>query len=376
MIFSFGNLLSIVIVLIILIIYRQIDRNNRSLEKVKRFSDRMKDELAKSVEEKTSDMKNLAIELQVNMKAGKEVLKRIRDVEDGLHERAEGIEEIRKKIDGYDHALEELVSMTARVDENLKRIQAESMFVDKVGKRITVSSENLKKVEQEITQVAEKFRQENHKGLQSLRDEIAKSTEQRIREMAAGVQASEKKVKDFSVYVTRLESRADQMQSQVLAGLEKSIEQFELDAKAKRSGLLSQYVASLNKLLSEADAKGKALKKNYGEALGSLEKQLAQTVKRGEALEGKVFENLKAMMAKDSEAVSSQREALRKKVDEMASFYLCRRRADAGIRSPEHRRQAGRIPEGHRLQVREAGGGQPRYRGHGEKSPGVDPEDQ
>jgi len=320
MIFSFGNLLSIVIVLIILIIYRQIDRNNRSLEKVKRFSDRMKDELAKSVEEKTSEMKNLAIELQVNMKAGKEVLKRVRDVEDGLHERAEGLEEIRKKIDGYDHALEELVGMTTRVDENLKRIQGESLFVDKVGKRINGASEKLKKVEQEITQVAEKFRQENHKGLQSLRDEIAKSTEQRVREMAASVQTSEKKVKDFSVYVTRLESRAEQMQSQVLAGLEKSIEQFELEAKAKRSGLLNQYVASLNKLLSDADAKGKALKKSYSEALGSFEKQLIQTVKRGEALEGKVFENLKAVMAKDSQAVSSQREALRKKVDEMAAF--------------------------------------------------------
>jgi len=320
MIFSFGNLLSIVIVLIILIIYRQIDRNNRSLEKVKRFSDRMKDELAKSVEEKTSEMKNLAIELQVNMKAGKEVLKRVRDVEEGLQERAEGIEEIRKKINGYDHALEELVGMTARVDENLKRIQAESLFVDKVGKRITGASEKLKTVEQEITQVTEKFRQENRKGLQSLRDAIAKSTEQRIQGMAASVQASEKKVKDFSVYVTRLESRAEQMRSQVLAGLEKSIEQFELDAKAKRSGLLNQYVASLNKLLSDADARGKALKKSYSEALSSFEKQLTQTVKRGEALEGKVFENLKAIMAKDSEAVSSQREALRKKVDEMAAF--------------------------------------------------------
>jgi chromosome segregation ATPase len=320
MIFSFGNLLSIVIVLIILIIYRQIDRNNRSLEKVKRFSDRMKDELAKSVEEKTSEMKNLAIELQVNMKAGKEVLKRVRDVEDGLQERAEGIEEVRKKIDGYDHAMEELVGMTARVDENLKRIQAESLFVDKVGKRITGASEKLKTVEQEIIQVAEKFRQENRKGLQSLRDEVAKSTEQRIREMASSVQTSEKKVKDFSVYVTRLESRAEQMQSQVLAGLEKSIEQFELDAKAKRSMLLNQYVASLNKLLSDADAKGKALKKSYSDTLSSFEKQLTQTVKRGEALEGKVFENLKAMMTKDAEAVSSQREALRKKVDEMAAF--------------------------------------------------------
>jgi chromosome segregation ATPase len=320
MIFSFGNLLSIVIVLIILIIYRQIDRNNRSLEKVKRFSDRMKDELAKSVEEKTSEMKNLAIELQVNMKAGKEVLKRVRDVEGGLQERAKGIDEIREKIDGYDHALEELVGMTARVDENLKRIQAESMFVDKVGKRITGASEKLKTVEQEIAQVTEGFRQENDKGLQSLRDEIAKSTEQRVREMAASVQGAEKKVKDFSVYVTRLESRAEQMQGQVLTGLEKSIEKFELEAKAKRSGLLNQYVGSLNKLLSDADARAKALKKNYGEAMSSFEKQLTQTVKRSEALEGKVFENLKAMMAKDSEAVSSQREALRKKVEEMASF--------------------------------------------------------
>ena len=146
MIFSFGNLLSIVIVLIILIIYRQIDRNNRSLEKVKRFSDKMKDELAKSVDEKTSEMKNLAIELQVNMKAGKEVLKRVRDVEDGLNERAQGIDEIRKKIDGYDHAMDELVGMTARVDENLKRIQGESLFVDKVGKRITGAADKLKNI--------------------------------------------------------------------------------------------------------------------------------------------------------------------------------------------------------------------------------------
>jgi len=320
MIFSFGNLLSIIIVLVVLIIYRQIDRNNRSLEKVKRFSDKMKDELASSVEEKTAEMKNLAIELKVNMKAGKEVLKRVREVEGGLSERAVGIDEIRKKIDSYDHALEELVGMTSRVDENLKRIQSESLFVDKVGKRITAASERLEKVEQEITHVSEKFRQENHKGLKSLRDEIVKSTEQRIREMAGTVQTSEKKVKDFGIYVARLESRAEAMQNEVLEGLKKNFDQLELEAKAKRSGLLNQYVASLNKLLSEADAKGKALKKNYSDTLSSFEKQLIHTVKRGEALEGKVFENLKALIVKDSEALSSQRQGLRKTVDEIAAY--------------------------------------------------------
>ncbi len=320
MIFSFGNLLSIIIVLVVLIIYRQIDRNNRSLEKVKRFSDKMKDELAGSVEEKTAEMKNLAIELQVNMKTGKEVLKRVREVEGGLSERAAGIDEIRKKIDSYDHALEELVGMTSRVDENLKRIQSESLFVDKVGKRITAASEGVKKVEQEITHVADKFRQENHKGLQNLRDEIVKGTEQRIREMAGTVQTSEKKVKDFGIYVTRLESRAEQMQNEVLEGLKKSFDRFELDAKTKRSGLLNLYVASLNKLLSEADAKGKALKKNYSDTLNSFDKKLVQTVKRGEALEGKVFEKLRGLIVKDSEVLTSQREGLRKMVDKTVAY--------------------------------------------------------
>lgn len=320
MIFSFGNVLSIIIVLVVLIIYRQIDRNNRSLEKLKRFSDKMKEELASSVEEKSAEMKNLAIELQVNMKAGKEVLKRVREVEGGLKDRAAGIDEIRKKIDSYDHALEELVGMTSRVDENLKRIQSESLFVDKVGKRITAASERLKKVEQEVTQVAGRFRQENQKALQSLRDETVKGTEQRIREMSGAVQISENKVKDFGVYVTRLESRAEQMQNEVLEGLKKSLDQFELDAKAKRSGLLNQYVASLNKLLSEADSKGKVLKKNYSDTLSSFEKQLVQAAKRGEALEGEVFENIKGLIVKDSEILNSQREDLRKTVDEVVAY--------------------------------------------------------
>ncbi len=318
--FSFGNLLAIAIVLIILIIYRQIDRNNRSLEKVKRFSDKIKGELAGTVEEKTAEMKNLAIELQVNMKAGKEILKRVREVEDGLQERAQGIDEIRKKITGYDHALEELVGMTARVDENLKRIHTESLFVDKVGKRITTASQRVQKIEQDVGRLEEKFRQENQKGIQALRNEISRDTQQRVRGIAQTVAASESKIKDFSVYVTRLEARGEEMQSEILDSLQKSFERLELDAKAKHSGLLNQFVTSLNKLLGEADARGKALKKSYSEALASFEKRLVQTVKKGEALEGKVFENLKALIANNTEEIEGQLENMHKQVDGMTAF--------------------------------------------------------
>lgn len=42
MIFSIGNLITLLIVIVVLIVYRQIDRNNRSLDKVKRYSDKIK----------------------------------------------------------------------------------------------------------------------------------------------------------------------------------------------------------------------------------------------------------------------------------------------------------------------------------------------
>jgi hypothetical protein len=134
MIFSLGNLLTIFIVFTILIIFRALDRNNRSLEKVKRFSDKVRDSLAAVVEEKTAELKNLSIELGVNLKTGKEVLKRVREVEENLQAKAGGAEEIRACLDGYDKSLAELADMTG-VDENLKRIQRVAVR-DKVGKRL------------------------------------------------------------------------------------------------------------------------------------------------------------------------------------------------------------------------------------------------
>ena len=70
--FSLGNILTIVLVVIILVIYRQLDRNNRSLDKVKRFSENIKKQLGELVEERTTELKNLSIELEVHQKAAKE----------------------------------------------------------------------------------------------------------------------------------------------------------------------------------------------------------------------------------------------------------------------------------------------------------------
>ncbi|MBN1835739.1 MAG: hypothetical protein JW820_07805 [Spirochaetales bacterium] len=321
--FSFGNLLAIFIVLIILIIYRQLDRNNRSLEKVKKYSDKIKDDIGALVEQKTAAMKDLAIELEVNLKTGKEVLRRVRDSEEALAQRAKGIDEVRVRLDGYDKTLEELVSMTARVEDNLKRVQSESLFVDKVGRRIAVASEGLERIEQGIGKVEERFRKENLEQLAAVREEVFRDSEQRVASLAEVVSGSEQRIKDYGTYVTRLEARGQELERQVMERLTKGCEQVEVEAKSRRAATLNQFVASLNKLLGDADSRSKVLKKNLVESVAEIEgrlvehqKRLEEAVKRGESLEGKIFAGLKEQIAKDAAAVRQSSEALHQKLEE------------------------------------------------------------
>ena len=78
MIFSIGDLITFVVVLLILVVYRALDRNNRSLEKLKRFSDKITENLSALVEQRTAQVKDLSLELQASLKTGKEMLARAR----------------------------------------------------------------------------------------------------------------------------------------------------------------------------------------------------------------------------------------------------------------------------------------------------------
>ena len=221
MIFSFGNLVTILAVLLILVIYRQLDRNNRSLEKVKRFSDHIIANLGKQVEEKTREIKDLSIDLQVGLKTGKEILARVNRHDEQLADKAKNLVGLQERLDGYDKTLNELAGMTERVEENLKRIRSESLFVDQVGKRLQATSVQLVKLEREIPQLQEKFSQYNLSHLRAAGNQLVKETESRITEMRSSVAGSEEKVKDFSVYITRLESRRDNLEKESIAALKK-----------------------------------------------------------------------------------------------------------------------------------------------------------
>jgi hypothetical protein len=149
MIFTTGNLLTLGIVLVALVLFRQLDRNNRSLEKLRKYGERLRDDLAAFVAEREAAVKDYAVELDVQRKAAKELLNRIVSVEEGFAARVEGVAKIDERLSSYDKSLEELLRMTARAQENLDRLRDESAFTDGLLKRV-------KDAKDQLTHVGEK----------------------------------------------------------------------------------------------------------------------------------------------------------------------------------------------------------------------------
>ncbi|MFP4430254.1 MAG: SpiroCoCo family coiled-coil protein [Spirochaetaceae bacterium] len=187
--FSPGNVIVLLIVLIILAVYRQLDRNNRSLDKVKRYAERVVGDLDDLVQEKATAIRDMGIELEVHQKAARTVLDRIKELEDGLSKRAEQIERIGTRIGDYDTALDELLKMTERAEENLARVQSESEYIDSVGNRLKISQEKLKALEIRIPEITADFAKRNDESLQGAVDNAVRYADARSRELADTLEA-------------------------------------------------------------------------------------------------------------------------------------------------------------------------------------------
>ena len=320
--------ISTLVVVAILIVYRQLDRNNRSLGKVKRYSDRVQKSLAEFVDEKTTEIKDLSIELQVNLKTGTEILNRIKGMEQDLRSKSGDVQEIKSQVGNYDSVLKELVSMTAKVEENLKRIHAESGFVDTLGKRIKDSSLRMVQIEKQVPEILNDLNRNNLEALESAVHGMKTTTEERINALAVEVRESESRVKDFSSYITRLESRRDSIESETVKNLENLSESIILKADERRTAIIDEMQSKLDRMVAETESKRTelvdsinsvvdsskeellSLEENHVKRLNEFDSDLAaielnykkrldNAAQRGESLEHEAFLSIKSLIDQD-----------------------------------------------------------------------------
>ncbi|MFP4152025.1 MAG: SpiroCoCo family coiled-coil protein, partial [Alkalispirochaeta sp.] len=208
--FTIGDIIVLLVVVVILAVYRQTDRNNRSLDKVKRFVERVQGEMDEIVAEKVTMLKDIGIEVDVHQKAAKEVLKRIQSIEDDLNSRTGSLEEIGARLTEYEQALSRLVEMTQRTEENIERVRDESEYVDKVGKRIKATQGKIEELERSLPGIVSGFEKQNDERLAELETRVLASTEKRVAELSGRIDGAGTRVQEFQEEVVRLQGETEE----------------------------------------------------------------------------------------------------------------------------------------------------------------------
>lgn len=265
--FTIGNIITLLVVAVVLAVYRQLDKNNRSLEKIKRYSEKIKDELDAYVDSKTIEVKNFAIELDVHQETGKAILNRISKAEEHLETKAAYIEKMYERVNEYDKALNELTQMTGRVQDNLNRLHEESEFVDKVGKRVKEAGLGILKLEKEIPGLKHEFAKENIKELKIVRTVVLKDTQKVVSHIKNELDSSEKKVKDFGSIVEELERTRKVMKNETVESIQKFLDEqvykSEQTSEQLTADLIDRFDVILTRKSEEAEVIEADMKKSF-----------------------------------------------------------------------------------------------------------------
>jgi hypothetical protein len=203
--FTLGNLLTLGIVALVLILYRQLDRQSHALNKIHKYADKLRVDLAEFVAEKEAAVKDYGISLDVQQKSAKELMKRLQMTNEELALKAAAVAKIDERINAYDNSLEELVRMTGRVQENLNRIREESGFVEQVNKRVGEAKEKFVVLEKGLGEIERRFERENTDFLEKTAQSIMGELQSQITGLQAAAEVIARRMEEDRAAINQAE---------------------------------------------------------------------------------------------------------------------------------------------------------------------------
>jgi len=305
--FDIWNLITLGIVAGALLVYRFLDRDNRSLEKVKKYADRLKDELAAFVDQRQASLKDFSIELDVRQKAAKEVLVRVREIEEGLNSRSDALDAVGKRIGEYDRVLDELMGMTERADENLRRIREESAFADQVAKKLKEAESRLESIATGIPGLVDDFKRVNGEGLAALMDDISSRVEERVDAAADAASEAAKHAAKAADEAARLDAARAAKARDELSALE---EAFQSAFQRARKEAERREDAAFGKLSESITGRAQKLQEALEEKYQGLQAFAKEGIQETQAL----VRDFRAEFQAESEALSGKNAELASRI--------------------------------------------------------------
>jgi len=197
MIFTLGNILTLTISLTLIVIFRQLDKNNRSLEKAKKYGDKLRDDLDLYIKERSAKLDEAAVALEVQQTKAVAAVKRLDSIreelarkEEELMQRTQAVGAFGKQIETYDATIKQLLEMTALAETNLSKITAESDFADSLGKKLMASQKQLAEISSTIPSLQASFTEENRKRFEEIHAQTLERISANVSDIRARVDAA------------------------------------------------------------------------------------------------------------------------------------------------------------------------------------------
>jgi rubrerythrin/Asp-tRNA(Asn)/Glu-tRNA(Gln) amidotransferase C subunit len=265
--------ITLAITIVLFVIYHKLTADNRSLEKVKRFSDRLKADLGDFVTERSEELKHYGIDLDVQQKAAKIALEKLQQAQAAVTEKAETVGTIAARFKEYDEVLAKLMEMTSRVDANLARIREDEVFAESVNRKLELAKKGLAAVEQELPLLRESFQQDADRTMASFRDSI-------MGELQEGLAATNAELESVRQESMEAFTKAQSAKALVEAEFSGALEQARLRAAdvqdAAFDSLTGDFERKLSALSDSVAARLAELGKDTADRVGELRQAIGQ----------------------------------------------------------------------------------------------------
>lgn len=252
-------LIATVIAAVISVVIRKIDRDNNTMEKVKRYADKRQSEFDEYLQEQTKKLASAGAELETTRAQAVAAIKRLEKERDDFLQKADELKNYKNavaaaeaKITGYDKSLASLSEMTANVEENLNRLKKESLIVEKLDSQLVAQKKNLDALEKRIPHVANEFSQKNGEQLKVLGTKLLEEYDARTQQLKNDIAASGKEADDalakFKAAVSGVYSSAAQKASEL-----EDVAFKHLSEQAKMRG--NEYMKAIDERIDEIEAR-------------------------------------------------------------------------------------------------------------------------
>lgn len=158
---------------------RQLDKGNRSLEKVKRYADYIKEDLESFSAEKIAMLKDAAIELNVKQEQAIASVKKMDHLYDQFMKKSTAlaaanmaVEKIHREVQASEKDVCTLREQVAVAQGLIAEVNKESSFVDSLSKRVAAAKTQLQQVSAAIPDMQNAFTRENTALLHRVRDGV------------------------------------------------------------------------------------------------------------------------------------------------------------------------------------------------------------